>query len=141
MLTCFLPNQNRNNEYLGSTGYIDGIRSINIPHKIMYGRDSWLRPFITLKIKHEKNNPYYKQKQYIIVLFQRYADDKTTWAHSTVGGVDILSGCGHFIRKGIIYDEHIKYNMYNLLNNKKFIYRNDYRSPYKIQTIDDIYLI
>jgi hypothetical protein len=129
-----------NEEYLGATGYIDRLNVDNVSHKIMKGSDGWGRPFITFRIKNE-NSTYYKHNIYTCVLFQRYTDSKESWTHSTRGGPDILSESGHFMIGGNITHSHIQYNMYNLINNKGFIYRTSLWSPYNIETVEGITLV
>ena len=123
-------------DYLGATGYIDCVKVKRLTHKVMRGVDGWNRPFITLRL-HNDNNLYYRNNTYICVLFQRYADCKSSWAHSTRGGVDILGQCGHFMTNGKLTQNHVIYNIYNLLNDKGFIYI-DYNN---LSTIDGIRLV
>ena len=130
------PELEWDDKYLGSTGYIDRIRVKNVTHKIMRGIDKWNRPFITLRLKDNDEDTCSKYNSYIIVLFKRYYDDKKTWTHSINRGIDIFTDTGHFLRNDDIKDEHIINNMHNLLNNKNFIYKNDYEDPNKQIKID-----
>lgn len=132
-----------NNDYVGSTGYLDSFNLKYITNKIMRGVDCWGRPFITLRIKLDKNIHNCRHLEYLCVLFQRYSDCKSSWTHSTQGYIDIISETGYFMNNKGIKCEKIKYNIYNLLNNKGFVYYNDYmynRDYPKITTIEGIRL-
>ena len=135
------PKLNWDNKYLGDTGYIDKIKSKDVTDKIMTGIDKWNRPFITLRLKDNDEDTCSRYNPYIIVLFQRYYDDKITWTHSINRGLDIFTSSGHFLRNDIIQDEHIVHNMYNLLNNINLIYKSDYKYPYNIIINKNISLI
>ena len=131
--------------FLGDTGYIDRVYSKHVSNKIMRGIDSWGRPYITLRIKDNDpdviNSPHYKKKQiFTCVLFQRYMDDKLCWTHSTRGGIDILPESGHFMRYGEIKHELIFKNIDNLLHNKGFIYKYNYKPPYDEEKVNNIHL-
>jgi len=128
-----------NKKFLGSTGYIDNIDVDSVSDKMMRGIDGWGRPFITLRIKNDNDNRYCKKKTYICVLFQRYTDSKTSWTHGTLGGLDIITESGHFMNANGIYHTHLIYNMYNLVNDKGFIYRTNISN--NIETIDGIRLV
>ena len=130
-------------KFLGDTNYIDRIPVKCITDKIMRGVDSYGRAFITLRL-YDENNTYYKSNTYVCVLFQRYSDIKTSWAHSTTSGINILGESSHFIIDNKLTNMNISYNIYNLLHNKGFIYMHKYNPPdYKplISTINGIRLI
>ena len=126
-----------NDDFLGSTGYIDRLQVNNVTNRIMRGIDSWGRPFVTLRL--HTDNTISKRNVYTCTLFQRYTDINTSWTHSTIGGPEILVETGHFMRNGIIQHTHLQNNMNNLLNNKGFIYRDDWYSD-NLEKIEGIRL-
>ena len=77
-------------ENMGGTGYLDQFTSKEIYDSIMYGIDSYSRPFITLKLEYKynldklsaKEREYYDDNESysgIVTLFQRYTDSPTSW--------------------------------------------------------------
>ena len=135
------PELEWNDKYLGDTGYIDQITTNYITNKIMRGVDRYGRPFIVLRIKWDNNSIYYKYNTHTCTLFQRYSDSNMLWTHSTIGGIDILPNSGPFLNNNKFTQNHIKYNIYNLLNNINFIYKDNQQRPYKMYTINNIRLV
>lgn len=134
------PELEWNDKYLGDTGYIDHITFDYVTNKIMRGVDRYGRPFIVLRIKWDNNPTYYKYNTYTCTLFQRYSDSNMLWTHSTIGGIDILpDGC--LLNNNKFTHNHIRYNIYNLLNNINFIYKDNHMRSYKMYTINNIKLV
>ena len=114
-------------EFIGSTGYIDGIRPKHICNHMMCGIDSYKRAFIVLSTNIQ-NHPE--------VLFQRYSDCKNTWSNS--GNYIVCEG-GHFMTDGIMKHRLLHVNICNLVNNMGFIY-NYYNYTNKLVITKNIYL-
>ena len=70
-----LPIIEYQDNFLGNTGYLDSIKISNLTHPIMIGHDCYDRPFIVIKYN-------YKNKYYLITVFQRYVDEKYNWVKS-----------------------------------------------------------
>lgn len=76
-------------EYTGFTGYIDNIRVMDAP--IMMGKDESGRAFIAIRTGCDQDD-----KDHIVVLFQRYSDDKGTWTYGTRSHFTWMSGHMYF---------------------------------------------
>lgn len=76
-------------EYTGSTGYIDNIQVMDAP--IMIGKDESGRAFISMRTGCDQDD-----KEHIVVLFQRYSDDKGTWTYGTRSHSTWMSGLMYF---------------------------------------------
>ena len=108
--------------FLGSTDYIDKIKSSDVYEPIMLGVDVFDRPFITIRTRQIIRN---KENIIVNTLFQRYIDDKS-WTHGTCySSLLFLSEAGYFYNSNNPYKfSHslININIYQLLNNKKYIF-------------------
>ena len=67
---------------MGSTAYIDFIKSSEVTSPIMKGIDCYSRPFITIKAMGSVRS---KDVELFQTFFQRYTDNKSLWM-----------GCGHY---------------------------------------------
>lgn len=61
-------------QFLGSTGYIDHLKPHHMTYPIMIGEDLWNRPFLAFRTLDIQNQPA------VDVIFQRYQDSSTRWA-------------------------------------------------------------
>lgn len=66
----------QNTFHEGGTGYIDGVKPADLSHSVMWGIDSWDRPFVALKLR-EANGV---GEPGVETLFQRYIEEENIWA-------------------------------------------------------------
>ena len=131
-----LPYLKWNNNYLGITGYIDNIKPKDLSHPVMLGFDEIFdRPFIVFRTI-DKNSNFTEDKQAVTIIFQRYSDDKGTWAHADYGCGFIREIC-YFMKMGMIIHCLIAFNICNLLNDNGFIIEYDTRINRKARTNTD----
>lgn len=114
-------------KFMGSTQYIDRIRSQDLSHPIMYGVDYYSRPFVTLKLQYtyildmidEDLREYYndKVKKGVITVFQRYTACTYNWTTGTAYGISDV------VETGLLHEE--SFDMFNkLIKDKTVIFRN-----------------
>ena len=72
---------NWKNNYVGYTGYIDSISTLDVNQKICIGVDNYRRPFICFKGKIVENNGKFElvHSRRASTLFQRYYNDPYTY--------------------------------------------------------------
>ena len=114
-------------KFMGSTQYIDRIRSEDLSDPIMYGVDYYSRSFITLKLKYhyildmidEDIREYYneKVKKGVITVFQRYTGDNYAWTTGTAYGMSDI------FETGLLYAESYK-AINELVRDGTVIFRN-----------------
>lgn len=61
---------------MGHTGYLDFIRSVDVPHSVMHGIDVHQRFFITIKCTDDSG-----EDEEVLVVFQRYTGDDSIWVN------------------------------------------------------------
>ena len=99
----------------------------------MFGFDCYNRPFISIK--------YFDEIPKCIVLFQRFSDSSKIWTHGTCY-YSTLTRLPRFYNECFI-DKNIQKNIYNLLNNKNFIIKENIMSKNKDSNliVNNVYLI
>lgn len=82
---------NWKNNYVGYTGYIDSISTIDVKQKISIGIDNYRRPFICFNGKIVENNGKFElvKSRRASTLFQRYCNDPFTYVFANKTG-DLL---------------------------------------------------
>ena len=74
--------------WLGYTDYIDRVRFEDLSDTFSYGVDNYRRSFIFVRMRRVKNN-----KNFVIVIFQRYTDRGTYVAIDPMNGAyDVVGG-------------------------------------------------
>jgi hypothetical protein len=79
---------------VGYTDYIDFIKAEDMKFPIMKGVDCFRRPFLAIKVnvKYVGSDEELKKERYDLVgtIFQRYTDDKYSWAFGTCYHLNML---------------------------------------------------
>ena len=136
--------------YLGGTGYIEGIKPTDMSSPVMLGFDEiFYRPFISFRSTIKKSNHnkeqkrddiiYTKRKYNITTLFQRYSNSKGTWSNSSYNWGFVNEG-GHFMTNGILRHELLAINICNLLNNNGYLILHSRMMGEEMNKIDNYYL-
>ena len=112
-----------------SIDYVDNIKTSDVWAPIMIGIDMFNRPFITIRILEEG------EKSSLTTIFQRYTNDKETWAHGTCYYSRLLGDDpSRIINRGIIQGKMFEENIKDLLNNNGYIKYASYKNEHiKIQ--------
>ena len=137
-LICKIPLIEFRKSFMGQTHYIDGIIESDLSNPIMVGRDTYKRPFLTLKYKCRDSTYFQLHKTIktdtnniaVLTIFQRYTDinesfqDKsnTTWckAGSIYGDYPILNSTSCLLNK---HDKiSVIINLIKLMTNEKPYY-------------------
>lgn len=100
------------NDFMGFTDYIDRIQLSDVSDPVMIGTDCYNRSFITLKLK--KN----LEKEFVIIMFQRYTNHLETWTHGKRGYSTIIDDAGYFMNNGRWRNEKLKEVLFDLCSNK-----------------------
>tara|TARA_B100000524_G_C23647659_1_gene369042 strand:- start:584 stop:1159 length:576 start_codon:yes stop_codon:yes gene_type:complete len=116
-------------KFMGGTDYIDQILIEDLKHPIMFGIDNYERPFIAIK--------YFNKKPTCVVLFQRFSDTIKIWTHGTCYYNSIFLMPRFY--NGNFLDKNIQKNIFNLINNKNFIIKENINSENLI--VNNVYLI
>ena len=121
-----------NNRFIGGTYYIDRISRRDLDFSTMIGQDCYNRSYIVFRFM-------YNTKKKIIVLFQRYKNEKNTW---TSAGSEqyIICEPGHFMSCGRLNHKLLKNNIQNLLNNKNVISKYKWMSD-DLEYETNLYLV
>ena len=98
------------NEFLGDTGYIDGIRPEDVSHPVMLGVDTYGRAFATIRTY----NPCRPRHIQLETMFQRYSNNLTTWTVGTRTG-GFIKSTPHYLSRGVIQHKLLEENMRNLI--------------------------
>ena len=121
----FAPILKYQEKFEGSTGYIDQIKVTDIHYPIMVGVTVEQRPFITFKLKNQK-------QKFIETLFQRYINDKYAWTFGTYYQSTLSNYNGFttnmYNNKLQINDHLLKQNIKYLLENKGYIYKISFKT-------------
>ena len=116
----FAPILKYQENFEGSTGYIDQIKVTDTPYPIMVGVTVEKRPFITFKLTNQK-------QKFVETLFQRFTNDKFAWTFGTYYYSALSNFNGYttnmYNNKLQINDHLLKQNIKYLLENKGYIYR------------------
>lgn len=116
----FAPILKYQENFEGSTGYIDQIKVTDILYPIMVGVTVEQRPFITFKLTNQK-------QKFVETLFQRFTNDKFAWTFGTYYHSALSNFNGYttnmYNNKIQINDYLLKQNIKYLLENKGYIYK------------------
>ena len=116
----FAPILKYQENFEGSTGYIDQIKVTDAPYPIMVGVTVEKRPFITFKLTNQK-------QKFVETLFQRFTNDKFAWTFGTYYHSSLSNFNGYttnmYNNKIQINDYLLKQNIKYLLENKGYIYK------------------
>lgn len=120
--------------FMGGTDYIDQILIEDITHSIMFGFDCYNRPFITIK--------YFDKIPKCVVLFQRFSDCSKIWTYGT-RYYDIFTKMPRIYNGICFLDKYIQKNIFNLINYKNFIIKENIRSKNEDDDliVNNVYLI
>lgn len=117
----FAPELQFKNTFIG-IDYIDGIQPNHVTEPIMYGKDIYKRPFITIRAIDNINTC-------VFTIFQRYTNDRGIWTHG-VNGFSYLNinEESRIISKFEIKSETLKQNIKRLLNKDEYILIKNYEN-------------
>lgn len=122
-----LPHQSCRN-IVGGTSYIDHIKLSDMPSNKVIGIDPYDRPFVAFCVESlmQTSSPSDSLRKHprvsINVLFQRYSSDPSTWASANCNYEQfVVTESGYFLSRGHLIHKNIKTNIYNLLNNIKWV--------------------
>jgi hypothetical protein len=76
--------------------YIDYVKVSDLSARVMKGVDFRNRPFIAFRVS-------YENQERVFTLFQRYEEDKETWAHSSKPGIEFFTASRVFKNKHFEY--------------------------------------
>lgn len=110
----FAPILKYQEKFEGSTGYIDQINVTDTPYPIMIGVTKYTRPFITFKLKTEKET-------FVETLFQRFINDKCAWTFGSYYQSILSNYNGYTTNK---YNNELQINDYLLKKNIKYLLEN-----------------
>jgi hypothetical protein len=65
----------------GATGYLDFLKIQDLPHPVMRGTDHAGRPFISVRLRSNRNQD--RGQQFVVTFFQRYSDSGGRWTWGT----------------------------------------------------------
>ena len=132
---------NWKDEYLGNTGYIEGIKPSDMNQPVMLGVDKrYNRPFISFRSTIKKSDMIPSKRKYnITTIFQRYSDSKGTWSNSSYNWGFVNEG-GHFMVNGELKHDLLAINICNLLNNNGYLILHSRMKVGEISKIENYYL-
>ena len=116
-------------DFMGCTYYLDGILKSHLTDSVMFGVDSYLRAFITLKIKYqydlslinESSRHLYSDTIYkgVVTLFQRYSDDSNKWTYGTCYRLHEVFSTGLITKTTFNHIQILIKNKFVITENKK----------------------
>ena len=122
-------------QYVGDTGYIDGILPNDMLSSIMIGKQNDNeRSFIVMKTCDHRDHIY------LDILFQRFPSKSDDWVLATSGRSILQNESGYCIRDGVVIHDLLAFNICNIIENRGFIMKYTHMIGSDIKNIKDIYL-
>ncbi len=106
-------------KWIGSTGYIDRFKYNDVNKTLGYGKDTWGRSFLTVKMLSTDLNTGHNRNG-IVCIFQRYSDDKNKY---TYGGGDRF--IDPLFYSGGIFSQECLNRLKRLFSTKELVYEFD----------------